>query len=334
MSKIKRSIHNKTEIEYEDAPSGFVNFYNYKEPLMKFEGGYGYIGALIFDGKTDQIQCHFCGDWFQSLPHHLAREHNMKASYYKEAVGLLQNTALVSESTREKLIASGLDKRLQNLRKGKKKTQAEKNKISATLRRNADKPEAQNLRGTCPAQLIDRMQRIAREKGSELKMRDFSGFDELLKKNFGSLQEACRIANIPYRIPSQTLAHEKKQKAATEEAALNFIKEFILRFNKMPIQNDFDKQNQLYLYQKVVKNKLKLRNLGRQAYAGLDEYKKNSERFTYTKAELLSFLRKFEKINGRKPSYSDCKRALLPNLSKYSYHFGSWKNALKLAFNE
>lgn len=332
MAKIKRSIHNKTEVEYEDAPSGFVNFYNYKEPLMKFPGGYGYIGALIFDGKTDQIQCHFCGDWFQSLPHHLAREHNMKASYYKEAVGLLQNTALVSETTRAKLIASGLDIRLQNLRKGKKKTQTEKDKISATLKRNATKSEYQNLKGTCPAQLIDRIQRIAKEKGSELKMRDFDGFNELLKKNFGSVKEACRIAGIKYRKPSQTLAHEKKQKTATEEAALNFIKEFITKFNKMPLQKDFFEQNQKYLYNKIVKNKVKLRQLGRQAYAGLDEYKKNNEKFNFTKEELLTFLKRFLKINGRKPSYSDCKRGLLPSLSKYSYHFGSWKKALKLAF--
>ena len=62
-----------------------------------------------------------------------------------------------------------------------------------------------------------------------------------------------------------------------------------------------------------------------------DGYTKIEMRFSYTDQELLRFLRIFREVNKRKPSYSDCKRGLLPNLSRYTYRFGSWKKALKLS---
>jgi hypothetical protein len=61
-------------------------------------------------------------------------------------------------------------------------------------------------------------------------------------------------------------------------------------------------------------------------------YHKTELRFPYTKDELIDFLRVFEKAYERKPSYSDCRRGLLPHMSRYSYNFGSWRNALKEAF--
>lgn len=112
----KRQNREKKEIEYEEAPSGNVTFYNYKEPLMKFEQGHGFIGALVFDTESDKIQCHLCGEWFGHLPSHLAKEHNMRSAAYKDLVGLNQTTALINESMRAKMIASGLKKRMKNLR--------------------------------------------------------------------------------------------------------------------------------------------------------------------------------------------------------------------------
>lgn len=330
----KRKQQKKMEIEYEDAPSGFVTFYNYKEPLMKYDDGYGYVGALLFDGTTDKIQCHMCGDWFGQLAHHLAKEHNMRAAEYKARVGLMQNTALISESSREKLIASGLDKRLQNLRKGGKKTQAQKDQISATLKRSSQTAENKNIRGTCPAQLIDRMQKIYQQKGDKIRMRDFNNFDEVIRKTFGTLKEACEIAGIPYREPSQTLRHEEgKDRKYTQAIAVAFITEFIITFGKAPSYIDYMKQGKKGLWQSIVINKKNAIKLNKIAYTGLPQFKRSEQRITYSKEQLLDFLRKFEKINGRKPSYSDSKRGLLPYLSRYSYHFGSWKKALEAAFN-
>jgi len=260
-------MKKKTEIEYEDAPSGYVNFYNYKEPLMPFRGGFGYVGALVFDGTSDKIQCHFCGEWFAYLIPHL-REHSMRASEYKEKVGLLQSTALISEKAREKLIASGLDKRLQNLRsqKGKKRPFKTRQKISATLKANKDKEEHLNLKGNCPAQLLDRIQKKYQADVKGWRVHSLKGMRESIIRTFGSVKEACRLAGVPYREPGQHWT-----KVAHPMVAINF-----------------------------------------------------------TDRQLLDLLRKFEKNNGRAPSYSDCKRGLLPPLKLYTKRFGGFKKALKL----
>lgn len=59
MPRLKRKADKV--MEYEDSPSGFVTLYNYKEPFMKYEEGYGLKGVLLFDGKTGRVQCHMCG---------------------------------------------------------------------------------------------------------------------------------------------------------------------------------------------------------------------------------------------------------------------------------
>ncbi|MEI6532475.1 MAG: hypothetical protein WCO06_01405 [Candidatus Roizmanbacteria bacterium] len=336
----------KYEKEYEDAPSGMVTFYNYKEPLMKFDEGYGFMGALIFDSETDKVQCHLCGTWLGQLPHHLHREHNMSASQYKDKVGLFQTTALISESMRDKLIASGLDKRLQNLKKGHKKTEEEKQKIRETNLKNGQKPEGMNIRGTCPAQLLDRLKKLYEEQGDSFTINydrrlnvnpqtNISGAKNLavmLRKTFGSVKEACQLAGVPYRIPGRNRNYNHSIKY-TEELALSFIKEYLIRFNKIPTYKDFKLQNSRGLYNSVIKTNKNLKLLASKVYISLDEYRKSDERINYTKESLLDFLRKFEKIHSRKPSISDGKRCLIPYPSRYIYHFGSWKKALELAFN-
>jgi sulfur relay (sulfurtransferase) DsrC/TusE family protein len=323
----------KYETEYEDAPSGSVTFYNYKEPLMKFDNGYGYVGALVFDSETEKVQCHLCGDWLGQLPHHLHREHNMSASAYKDKVGLLQSTALISESMRAKLIASGLDKRLQNLRAGGKKTEEQKEKIRQTLIENGNKPENMNKLGTCPAQLIDRLKKVYEREGENFLFKKHIGFDKTIIKTYGSVEEACRIAGIPYRTSGKTLKWEKHP-AVKKEEAFEFMREYFTRFAVFPRRKDFVKQGKKTLYDYTLRGKNKLyRELKSKVLGSQDNYVKSEERLYYSKEDLLEFLRKFEKINGRKPSISDGKRCLIPYPSRYIYHFGSWKNAMDLAFN-
>jgi hypothetical protein len=319
----------KKEIEYEDAPSGYVTFYNYKEPLMKFEGGFGFVGALVFDGESDKIQCHFCGEWFGQLAHHLAKEHGMKASDYKEQVGLLQTTALISESSREKLIASGMKKRMKNLknRKGKVVTQETRDKISRTLRGNAVKDEFLNYKGTCPAQLIDRIQKIYKRDPEGWRVRKLKGMEGSIKKIYGSVKDVCRIAGVPYMNPGQNWTKKDKY---TREDAKDFIKQFVVAYRETPTYKDFEKQGKVGLYNKIIKNGKTLKGIAKESQLEMEEYIKTDLNIRYTNAQLIGFLRHFEKLNKRKPSYSDCRRGLLPPLSTYSTRFKGFKNALKL----
>ncbi len=301
----------RKEIEYEEAPSGFVYFYNYKEPLMKFDKGHGFLGTLAFDGDTDKIQCHLCGEWYGNLPPHLVKEHNIRAPAYKEIVGLNQTTALINENMRKKLIASGMDKRLQNLRqngmgKGTTRSKEVRAKISATLKKNT--PEMQNLRGTCPVQLIERLRNKYFELGRTPLHKEL-GFHNALTATYGTMKQACAIAGIPYR------------------DCIEYIRNFFDINGRLPRHKDVGKNA---LWRNI--QRYNYRELCRDALASDNHYRKPDKRLFYTKEQLINFVRNFETIHGRKPSYSDCKRGLLPHLSRYSYHFGSWQNTLKIAF--
>lgn len=334
-------------MEYEEAPSGFVKLYNYKEPFMKFEGGFGYQGVLLFDGESDKIQCHFCGNWFDSLGHHLQKEHNMYASEYKETVGLFKTTALINEKVREKLIASG-QQRFKNLknRKGTTVSAEVKARISKTLKENVSNRERQNTLGTCPAQLISKLQAeyqrlgytpikpghanycspsIRKETKESAKR---LGSEETYNNVFGSWKNALAMANIPYRTPGQTLI--KRPPEWNKEKVIKWATSFIDGYGHEPKIKDIPKHLQRF-FQPSYKNYLNKKEIFKLAFAA----SKNTKGTTgerYTPEQLIKFLQNFNEVHGRQPSYSDSKRGLIPHLSRYSYHYGSWKKALKLSF--
>lgn len=198
------------EVEHEEAPSGYVKMYNYKEPFMKFNEGYGYQGVLLFDGETDKVQCHFCGEWFGQLAHHLHREHNMTASAYKDSVGLMQTTALIGEKMREKLVASGMEKRLKNLKIQGRKSEETKRKIRETQKKNVI--EKRNLNGTCPEQLIERFLKIYNKLGRvpRTKEKGFSGLYKTLCFYYGNMKRVCQLAGVKYRKSGETLKSFKE----------------------------------------------------------------------------------------------------------------------------
>jgi len=318
----------KKEMEYEEAPSGFVTLYNYKEPFMEFTEGFGYQGVLLFDGTQDTVQCHYCGEWYQALAHHLKREHNMTVSEYKTNVGLNQTTALIGEKYRDKLIASGLDKRLQNLRsKGRVKSEAEKKKIGETLRKVT--LENKNIRGTCPEQLIDRLKKKYNELGrtpftDEIPSRD------AMKLTFGSIKNACEIAGIPYRQPSQTTGNPREIK---REEVVKYLAEFIKKNGHYPSYTEMKADGQKRLSSKISKMGWNKQELKGEAIIYNGEYASLGHSLL-GKEGLIFLLQNFEKIHGRRPSYSDARRKLVAPLSNYYHYFGSWKEALKCAFDD
>lgn len=315
----------KKEMEYDEAPSGYVTLYNYKEPFMRYDKGSGFLGVLLFDGKTDKVQCHLCGLWFTALGNHLHKEHNMTASAYKEEVGLNQTTALIGENLREKLIANGLEQRMKNLVKGHKWTKESREKVRATIKKNSF--EMQNLHGTCPEQILSRITKKYNELGRTPTTDELgrSGFMKTIRKVYGSTEEAFRLAGVPYRKPGLTMRKPK----ITVEKAIDFVKTFLEKEKRLPKRKDFISANLRGLYDVNSQNK-KIKFIYKEALKC--RFVPVQEKIKFTDEDLLNFLKMFEKENCRKPSTSDGKRKLIPYPSKYIYRFGSWKNALKLAF--
>lgn len=326
----------RTYKEHEDAPSGQVYFYNYKEPLMPFKEGFGFRGALIHDEKSDQIQCHFCGGWFDILGHHLHKEHNMNVAEYKKQVGLNTKTSLISETHRALLISKGLEKRLKNLRPNKGHTKESRLKISATLREN--RAEMQNIHNTCPEQLLERLTALYNKLGRTPRfhgtrvvdgvyIRGEVPFGEALIRVYGSIENACKMAGIPYRKPGSTINNQFAG-VRNREKAVNFIREFYETNQRIPTAREIPR---------AIKDSVKnwgshKKKIFADALSQDGIFKKIDFVVHYDKETLIDFLRIFEKKNGRYPSGSDCRRGLLPTQGRYIYHFKSWHKALRVAF--
>lgn len=52
---------------------------------------------------------------------------------------------------------------------------------------------------------------------------------------------------------------------------------------------------------------------------------------TYNRESLLAMVYKFKQLQGRWPTYSDCRRGLLPNRKTFYDHFGGWPKMLAIA---
>ena len=283
---------------------------------MAFKEGFGYQGVLLFDGKTEKVQCHLCGLWEGYLPNHLKKEHNMKAADYKEITGLRQSTALLSERQREKLIENGLEARKKNLISNKGHSEETKKKISESLKNIVR--EDQNRRGTCPDQLIDRLRKL-HDKLGRTPVSDEITFYETLLKVHGSMKRACFLANIPHRESGHNLDHEY----TLEDAALKFI-ELKVKNKKEPNKTD------LFTNYKVVQ-RLGWKNIVKEVSKLEKKYIK-LDGMRYDSDHLINFLKWFQEENKREAQASDCRRGLLPPVTTYASRFGSWKEAKELAY--
>jgi len=306
----------KKEIEYEEAPCGYVTLYNYKEPFMPYKEGYGYQGVLVFDGESDKVQCHLCGNWYMALGPHLIKEHNMRVAQYKEEVGLANTTALIGEKLRAKMISNGQN-RFKNLTTPKVITQETRDKISATLK--DVRRERQNITGTCPLQLIDRLQNKAKKLGRCPTSREI-GYAQTLSSVYGSFSAACKIAGLTPQKSGQSLPRDPKYSL---NDLVTLVRDFWVENKRMPKYKDLG--NRMWNHYKKRKKEVQ-----KQVLFGEGAYQKTGLRIYASKKELLDILRNFKYSHGRDASVSDCKRGLLPHASRYYYHFGSLKKAIAL----
>lgn len=319
-------------MEYEEAPSGFVTMYNYKEPFMAFEApswnsdkGHGFTGVLLHDRNTDTIQCHLCGKWFESLQAHTKKEHGVKPNDYKQLTGLAKRTVLLNEAQRKVLIENGI-KYSGNLRPGGKHTEEQKEKIRASLIKRGGTMEKKNEEGTCPAQLISRLKKLYEQLGRTPTDSEVT-FHQTLRKVYGTMEEACRIAEIPYRPSGKTIHTREKY---TKVFCIKFLKDHYEKNHKFPSAIWFKENNESGLYRATNRHGVKF--LYKEALRDAGVFRTTDLRVHYSPEELIEFLRRFKEINNRNPSISDCRRKLLPSAGRYYHYFKSWGEALKTAF--
>ncbi len=183
-------------------------FYNYKEPLKKFDKGYGYYGVVLYHKDTDKVQCHFCGKVFRHVGIHAKFKHNLSAREYKEQVGLNYSTALVGEGTRQALIEMHKDIKVFGIKNDKKTLTAHAIKMSKIAKRKGVlgkhgwSLEKKNINGTCPDQLLDKIKQMYHENNEVPSIKEFRAkhtrYTSCIITTFGSWEKALSLCDFLY----------------------------------------------------------------------------------------------------------------------------------------
>src|ERR1035437_7681897 len=146
------------------------------------------------------------------------------------------------------------------------------------------------------------------------------------------MEEACRLAGLSYRKEGTTLKNEMAETTKKEKAII-FCIDFIKKDNRKPKRKDFIEAKLENVWD-VIMSKGRSLKIYQTALNEIRDFIPVVKPAGYTDEKLLHFLVLFEKENGRRPSASDSRRKLVPAVGTYAYHFGSWKKAVKLAFND
>ena len=180
----------------------------YKEPLRPVpkEIGFGYYGAILGTEDGALIQCHICGNLYSHLSSHVRHKHNIKSREYKERFLIAYSTSLVSSQERKRLIAYMME-RIES--EGWTGSKAEKYGLMGSESRKKGQPkltlETLNKRGTCPDQLLNKINEVYLKLGHPPTLDEFEKatggqkYKHLIYKTFGSYNEALKTLGIPHR---------------------------------------------------------------------------------------------------------------------------------------
>lgn len=146
---------------------------DYKEPFVQLEGAIpGYPQGVILKRDDGKLLCPFCveGKTYNNLGAHAAKAHGLRAPQFKDEVGLLRSSALVSEQTRQLNSAQGIRRRLQGTFHTLSRAESRAGGLlGAQVVRHAERgggsPERLNKTGRCYAQIIATAKTIQLEYG-------------------------------------------------------------------------------------------------------------------------------------------------------------------------
>lgn len=165
--------------------------FDYAEKAPYVTSGVSVLGALEFDPVANKVRCHECGYMSPFLATHIIKTHKMRVDDYKRKHGLGITSAICSPKLREEFRARAKNGNQARLRRG------------GTYERTAGpNSELRNLRGSCQAQTLFRLQVLAATLGrtpTQVEMLR-SGLDSgALAKLFGSAAKALELCGLTAR---------------------------------------------------------------------------------------------------------------------------------------
>ena len=165
-SKIYYSVEGSV-IEYPDSPDGKAYIGVAKRPLMKNRNGRGFQGVLIQNTDRTLVECAACGKWQKTIGSaHLMKYSKLTPDKYKNQFGLNPGRGLVSDVTSLKLTQNALKnkKTISGMGSGAREEKyRDKYKTWGSRRQGRQTRQKENMFGTCPLQLQERLYQFIRD---------------------------------------------------------------------------------------------------------------------------------------------------------------------------
>lgn len=221
-----------------------VNTTNYKEPMEKVEGGFGYYGAITTTNDGTQIQCHICGYYFANVGMHVSLKHGVKGRDYKVKYGLRVHDGLLSPVLRVKMQKqyneSGMRRTPEEMaamsRKGLKVRRDRGDTIGGS---NGWIAQTRNEKGMCKDQTIAKIKHLSEKMGVQPTAQAFyreygTGQADVIRHWFGTWTKAMK--ELGFKTYEEILAI---QRAKRKTKALDDIYAFFQTNQRTPQYSDF-----------------------------------------------------------------------------------------------
>lgn len=179
---------------------------DYKEPFEQLEGGVpGHPVGVVLKADNGKLLCAYCGKTFDNLGLHAQQTHGMTARQYKDEVGLLQKSALVSERVRQVNIARELRRRANKTWPLEGHEPTGRTRRDGRAKSPANPAERLNKTGRCYAQVLAVARSLAsknRLTGSELRKHGI--WEHVVRRYFGDIYALQRLVGAKSSIKRLT----------------------------------------------------------------------------------------------------------------------------------
>lgn len=208
----------------------------YKEPLRPVDDGYGYMGTLAHNKTGTHVQCHICGYFYPKVGSHASLVHKVTADEYRQRFDLSASTALISKQGREAAISKSLN--VSSAEKLRRITMFKHDDRSNRVYRPRRKSlERRNKEGSCPDQLLDKIEKLALKLNRTPTRREFTseyghGFLNSILITYGTWNQALSFAGMT---PN---AYRQGRPRYTRESVIAMIRVFYEQEGRVPRSSD------------------------------------------------------------------------------------------------
>lgn len=209
--------------------------------------GMAFRGCVSYKPKEDRLQCHECGEWFDSLSAHIRGSHKpLSVADYKTKHCLRQSTSLINRRMQSALAAAARPEGQAALRVYRQTPEYKE----SSRRGGASHPkgrgsrfayhyEARNEKGTCNAQLVVRIAEVVKEFGITPSIKEFESRGIHLYSILDSF-DVKNVAELMDKLGFGRCVNKGNSKPAISDAdLLDGLRDFYVRRGRLPGTREF-----------------------------------------------------------------------------------------------